>query len=117
VQQWVAGHYSRAWKDVNSFIPERWLARSHPQDSADTNQYAEFKNDQHGLAQPYSAGPRNCVGQQLAGPMLKLVVANMIWHFDFELAEESDNDRWMNVPIFGLVAEKKPLYVKLRYIG
>jgi hypothetical protein len=48
--------------------------------------------------------------------MLKLVVANMIWHFDFELTEESDNGRWMEVPIFGLVAEKKPLYVKLRYI-
>ena len=102
VYHWAAGHYSGAWKDADAFVPERWLPDSE-----------EFKDDKHGVMQPYSAGARNCVGQSLAQAQLRLILATMVWEFDMQLEDPGDAE-WMKTRIFGLVAEKRPLMVRLR---
>jgi cytochrome P450 len=52
VYHWAAGHYAASWKDVQAFIPERWLG------------YEEYENDARGFINPFNYGPRNCVGQK-----------------------------------------------------
>ncbi|KPI45628.1 putative sterigmatocystin biosynthesis monooxygenase stcF [Cyphellophora attinorum] len=104
VYHWVAGRYPGAWKDAESFVPERWLPGG-----------ADHKDDLKGVIQPFNVGPRNCVGQQLANAQLRLILANMIWYFDMALDNPNEAD-WMDVKIFGLVAVKKPLMVKLTSI-
>ncbi len=104
VYHWAAGRYSAAWKDAHSFIPERWLLDNE-----------EYRDDKHGVTQPYSAGARNCVGQSLAQAELRLILAMMVWEFDMQL-EDPEDAGWMETRIFGLVAEKRALMVKLRRV-
>lgn len=127
------------WKDVEQFVPERWLGGSTSSsldDDADNSfedsekkekteinkdekkhqqnktTASEYDSDHKSLLQPYLLGPRNCVGQQLANAQIRLILATMIWHFDMELENPNETD-WMDVPIFGIVADKKPLRVKV----
>ena len=111
VYHWAAGHWSGAWKDHDKFLPERWL----PENQGENG---EYRDDKRGVIQPFNVGPRNCVGQQLANAATRLILANLVWHFDIELAEETRDDAedWMNVKIFGLVYVRKPLMVRLKYI-
>lgn len=44
--------------DSDSFVPERWLAP----DSADFD--PRFANDRKKVLQPFSTGPRNCLGMK-----------------------------------------------------
>lgn len=104
VYHWAAGRYSGAWKDASSFVPERWLPDN-----------AEYRDDKHGVTQPYSAGARNCVGQSLAQAELRLILAMIMWEFDMQL-EDPEDAEWMNTRVFGLVAEKRPLMVKLKEV-
>lgn len=46
----------------------------------------------------------------LAYAEMRLILAQVLWNFDMELAPESDN--WANQKIFSLW-QKGPLYVKL----
>jgi cholesterol 24-hydroxylase len=63
-------------RDPHDFIPERW-ADSDPD-------AAKLKE----LSFPFSTGKRACVGQNLALLELKLVLANLIYSYDFELVSD-----------------------------
>jgi cytochrome P450 len=39
--------------DVDEFIPERWIGTE-----------GRFANDKRGVVQPFSFGPRNCIGRK-----------------------------------------------------
>jgi cytochrome P450 len=69
-----------------------------------------FNKDNKAVVQPFSMGPRNCIGQNLAKAEMRLVLAKMIWHFDMELADPKDD--WTRQRIYGLW-DKNPLMVKL----
>ncbi|KAI8631877.1 averantin oxidoreductase [Xylariaceae sp. FL1651] len=87
------------WTQPEAFIPERWIA---DKDSI-------FFGDKKEAAQPFSYGPRNCIGRNLAYAEIKLVISRMVWHFDMENATEGD---WMDQRVY-LVWEKSPLWIKL----
>ncbi|WYZ38043.1 hypothetical protein EsH8_II_001549 [Colletotrichum jinshuiense] len=55
VHQLSAGYSQLNWKRANEFIPERWLAG---------NTESEFTKDDKSASQPFSFGPRNCVGKR-----------------------------------------------------
>ncbi|KAI3325683.1 averantin oxidoreductase [Xylariaceae sp. AK1471] len=86
------------WTQPEAFIPERW-----------TGEDARFASDKREALQPFSYGPRNCIGRNLAYAELKLVIARLVWHFDLENATEGN---WMDQKVF-MVWEKSPLWVKL----
>lgn len=46
-------HAASHFKDPEAFVPERWL-----------NESDEYSSDMKDAFQPYSYGPRNCLGQQ-----------------------------------------------------
>ncbi|KAH8838541.1 hypothetical protein MCOR27_008396 [Pyricularia oryzae] len=89
------------FKNAFEFIPERWLP-----------EYAdEYGSDRKEALQPFSYGPRNCMGKNLAYHEMRLIFAKLLWNFDIELCPESDN--WTDQRIFTLW-EKHPLMVKFK---
>ncbi|KAF4761614.1 hypothetical protein N7455_002375 [Penicillium solitum] len=68
-------HFTKA----DSFIPERWL------DSRDKR----FESDSRTAVQPFSLGPRNCLGRNLAYAEMRLIVTKVFWGFDMTMDESS----------------------------
>lgn len=69
VHAWSATHTALNWTDPESFIPERWLEDG---DSKD-----RFKNDRKDASQPFSLGPRGCIGRHLSYLELRLILGNL----------------------------------------
>ncbi|KAL8337081.1 hypothetical protein RB601_008541 [Gaeumannomyces tritici] len=100
VTQYAAGHSAANFANPESFVPERWLPDADPR----------FQGDRRRAVQPFSIGPRNCIGQNLAWAEIRTALIKMLWNFDAELAPESAG--WIKQPVFGLW-EKPPLMVNL----
>ncbi|KAL9035067.1 MAG: hypothetical protein Q9214_006759 [Letrouitia sp. 1 TL-2023] len=94
-------HASANFTDPKSFVPERWLAET-PE---------RYCRDSKAALQPFSIGPRNCLGRNLAYFEIRSILARMIWSFDMELCQESRN--WAQQKAY-LLWDKPSLWVKLR---
>ncbi|KXX75958.1 Isotrichodermin C-15 hydroxylase [Madurella mycetomatis] len=92
-QQWSMNHSTSYWKDPWAFRPERFL---HPKGAEAAGR------DTIEALQPFSLGPRNCIGRNLAYAEMRLILANMIYHFDLKLADESKGwiDRQKAYPLW-----------------
>jgi len=86
--------------DPDRFLPERWFS--------DDPKYA---NDKREALQPFSYGPRNCIGRNLANIEMRLILAKLIWHFDFDLMPESQD--WIEQQFIYTTWEKVPLKIRL----
>lgn len=86
---------------ADEFAPERWI-------NVDEE---PWKNDQRDAVQPFSYGPRNCIGRNLAYHEMRLILTKLVRNFDMELMPESNN--WLDQDVF-IVWEKHPLFVKLK---
>ncbi|ETS84997.1 hypothetical protein PFICI_03022 [Pestalotiopsis fici W106-1] len=82
------------------FLPERWI----------NTDDAPFAKDRRDVYEPFSYGPRNCIGKNLAWLELRLLLTMMLWHYDFELLP--GNAGWTNQKSY-LTWEKGPLLAKL----
>ncbi|KAH8786726.1 cytochrome P450 [Hyaloscypha sp. PMI_1271] len=78
VHLWCVTHSPTYFKDPDTFNPERWLD---PQCT-----------DNLGASQPFLLGARNCIGQNMAWMELRILVAKMVFLFDFKLVD--DNLDW-----------------------
>ncbi|KAL8811334.1 MAG: hypothetical protein Q9223_007554, partial [Gallowayella weberi] len=63
----------------DTFDPERWMADSP----------LHYRDDKKEAWQPFSLGPRGCIGRGLAYFEMRSTMACMLWHFDMELEDES----------------------------
>lgn len=71
-------HDEKLFNDPEAFIPERFLSER----SAETqNPFAYV---------PFSAGPRNCIGQKFAILEIKSIVSKLIRNFEFKTTKESE---------------------------
>lgn len=52
IYHYVAYHSPLNFKDPDSFVPERWLGDS------------QYDSDRKEVLQPFSFGPRNCLGKK-----------------------------------------------------
>ncbi|KAH8204051.1 hypothetical protein TruAng_001733 [Truncatella angustata] len=76
----LAMHRSkRHFKLPNEFHPERFLGSE------------SFAGDRLDAVQPFSLGPRNCIGRSLAYAEMRLVLAKLLFTFDLTLAGDSNN--------------------------
>ncbi|OLN83352.1 Isotrichodermin C-15 hydroxylase 10 [Colletotrichum chlorophyti] len=98
VSQWPIYHNEKYFSQSESFIPERWLGDP------------RFENDDRGALQPFSFGPRNCIGRNLAMSEMRVILARVIWNFDMQIADDSKD--WTEQELFGLW-KKGPLHVRL----
>ncbi|KAH9906930.1 cytochrome P450 [Xylariomycetidae sp. FL2044] len=82
------------FRDADDFVPERWMGDP------------RYANDRREARQPFSYGPRNCLGMGLAWHEMRLLLSKKIINFDLELCNQEED--WMDQKIF-VVWEKKPL--------
>ncbi|EAU30964.1 conserved hypothetical protein [Aspergillus terreus NIH2624] len=107
----VSVHQSAAYCSPANFhrpqdyIPERWLP------DAKSNPSSPYFSDQRDVLQPFSVGPRNCIGKNLAYAEMRLILARVLWNFDLELCEESLH--WKDQKSY-LLWDKPPLMCKLK---
>ncbi|KAJ6095342.1 hypothetical protein N7486_006088 [Penicillium sp. IBT 16267x] len=86
------------------FLPERWLPE------ARTDPASPFFSDKRDVVQPFSAGPRNCIGRNLAYIEMRLILSRLLWNFDLGLCEESSD--WYDQKAY-TAWEKPPLMCRL----
>ncbi|KAL1567985.1 cytochrome P450 71AU50-like [Salvia divinorum] len=104
VNAWAIGRDLDVWSDPDSFTPERFIGSE-----------IDLRGHHFELL-PFGAGRRGCPGMQLGLTVVKLVLAQLVHCFDWELPDgmmESDVDMTEK---FGLVkARVKPLVVVPTY--
>ncbi|KAL4908682.1 hypothetical protein BDW74DRAFT_188583 [Aspergillus multicolor] len=66
---WAASHNPANFRDCDTFIPERWL------DDA-------YSTDIKSGMQPFSLGPRGCIGKNLSYMEMRIILARLVWNFD-----------------------------------
>ncbi|KAL3481533.1 cytochrome P450 [Aspergillus californicus] len=98
VHHWATYHSAQNFRQPNQFIPERWIGD-------------EFSTDNKAAFQPFSFGPRNCLGKNLAYHEMRIILAKILYNFDFALLPESIG--WEKQKTFFLW-EKNDLMVQLR---
>lgn len=82
----------------NEFHPQRWLRAE------------GFENDNLDSIEPFSYGPRNCLGKNLAWHEMRLILTSVMLHYDLEL--EADMKTWDQQKVYSLW-EKVPLMCTL----
>jgi len=102
VCHWAAYHSTHNFRDPDKFVPERWMGDS------------RYEDDKLDAWQPFSFGPRNCIGRNLAYMEMRLILARLVWGFDLELCEESQG--WAERQKVYILWDKGPLWVKLKHV-
>ncbi|KAF2968987.1 hypothetical protein GQX73_g4601 [Xylaria multiplex] len=88
------------FRNPDEFIPERWLG--------DPN----YKDDVREAHQPFSVGPRNCLGLNMAWHEMRLLLAKLIFNFDIS----SDvGPEWRDQDVY-VLWHRKPLMCQLEYV-
>jgi cytochrome P450 len=85
-QNWTISHDERYWQDPDSFQPERWLNQG--------------LGDNRDAFQRFSLGPRACTSINLAYLEIRVILAKMVWQYDFELLSKDldwERDSMMHV--------------------
>lgn len=99
-------HHPQNFYRAEDFLPERWLP--------EIRDAAPFEKDNRACMQPFSFGPRNCLGKNLARAEMRLILAKLLWRFDLELVGGRGN--WMEgQQVFGFWA-KPPLMCRLEVV-
>ncbi|KAJ1329927.1 aspirochlorine biosynthesis cytochrome P450 monooxygenase [Microdochium nivale] len=87
----------QTWTDPEQFIPERWLGID-----------PRYANDRRDTLFPFSTGPRNCIGKNLAYAEMRTILTRLLWRFDLCIRPESKG--WDDQCIY-FAWEKGPLMV------
>ena len=74
--QWVQHRQERYFENAKVFNPDRWAP-----DAPAPDRFAYF---------PFIAGPRQCLGMHMAGMCMKLILSNLLTHFDMNPVPEAD---------------------------
>ena len=102
VHHYATYHSSSNFEAPNRFAPERWLG--------DT----VYSTDRRESVQPFSFGPRNCLGQNMAMHEMRLILARVFFSFDLYLCD--DSRQWIDQRAFVLWA-KKPLMCQVKQVA
>ncbi|SPO05597.1 related to isotrichodermin C-15 hydroxylase (cytochrome P-450 monooxygenase CYP65A1) [Cephalotrichum gorgonifer] len=102
IPQWSAYRSEINFRDPDVFDPERWLGD------------IRYNSDNKAVLQPFSAGPRNCIGKNLAYSEMRMILARLLWNFDLKMMPGSEN--WNDQDVF-VLWEKGNLDVKLTRVS
>jgi cytochrome P450 len=61
-------------------------------------EYHEYANDKLQGYLAFGAGPRNCIGRNLAYFEMQIVLAKLFWNFDIKLADDVTSQEWIKRP-------------------
>lgn len=105
VHHYSTYHSASNFRDPARFAPERWLPRA--------GEDGPYKDDNRAVWQPFSYGPRNCLGLNMAWHEMRLVFGTLLARYDMELCEESRG--WLGGRSY-VLWEKIPLMVRLKAV-
>lgn len=89
--------------DPDKFAPERWLGDP------------RYESDKRDVLQPFAVGPRDCLGKNLAYAETRLVIARLLWSFDFSVPDEQrDLREWFECQKTFVMWQKPPLLVEVK---
>ncbi|KAL0935178.1 cytochrome p450 [Colletotrichum truncatum] len=100
IHQWATYHNEKNFKHPFKFHPERFLGDP------------EYASDRKDALQPFHLGPRNCLGRNLAYVEMRIMLARIIWNFDIDLADDSQD--WMKDQMIYVLWAKGALNVYLK---
>lgn len=95
---------SRNFGDATDFRPERWL-RSNGTGASAVDNFEAFR--------PFSFGPRSCIGKNLAGAEMRLLLSRILWRFDLQLVETKEGLTWLEKQRIWGFWKKPPLLCRL----
>ncbi|KAK3332925.1 cytochrome P450 monooxygenase [Cercophora scortea] len=101
---WALNYSTSNFADPEKFIPERWVEEGRD---------PKFDNDRREALQPFSVGPRNCIGKNLAYVEMRLILARLIWNFDLAVSDDEMWDNWITDSKAYNLWLKDPLPVRL----
>ncbi|KAF2419707.1 pisatin demethylase [Tothia fuscella] len=105
VGMWAATHSERNFSQPYEFRPERWMDK-------------ENTTDKLHASNPFSLGPRGCIGRNLSYMEMRLIIGKLLWCNDITMANHPENDVWdpvndhENMVVYNNWI-KPPLHVKL----
>lgn len=99
---YLLGHDPENYPEPEVFRPERFAAHTQ---NTDRNPYAYI---------PFSAGPRNCIGQKFVMLEMKSLISQILLHYEISLAEDSQNYPALYSQMVLMPAQKLHFHVKLR---
>ncbi|RAL03515.1 cytochrome P450 [Aspergillus ibericus CBS 121593] len=106
VCQWACYRSESNFGEPDAFAPERWLGEERGR---------RFEGDVKSAFNPFSLGPHNCPGQNLAWLELRLILARLLWRYDLSIPPGVELPRWEEQGIWWFW-DKKPtvflLYVR-----
>ncbi|KAI0457256.1 cytochrome p450 monooxygenase [Xylaria acuta] len=100
VWQLAANYSSRNFTRPEEFHPERFLGDP------------EFAKDDLSAVQPFSIGPRNCIGRNLAYAEMRLILAKILYRFDIASAPGAEG--WIDRQKIYSIWDKPELPVYLK---
>lgn len=99
IPMYAAFRSSRYWADPDKYDPARFMGDE------------KYAHDMRSEYQPFSVGPRNCIGQNLAMAEMRTILARLVWNFKMEL--EKPEEDWLGTNKVFILWDKPPLMVKL----
>ncbi|OMO72246.1 Cytochrome P450 [Corchorus capsularis] len=93
---WAIGRDSAIWDEPDEFWPERFL-----------NSPIDFKGNDYFQAIPFGAGRRGCPGLSFAMVTSEIVLANLVYMFDWSLPSGATGQDLDMTPSSGLIAHRK----------
>ncbi|KAI1263792.1 cytochrome P450 [Xylariaceae sp. FL1019] len=87
IDVWCLHHSPLYWAEPEKFAPERWLSEK---DGFVDSELANLDfGDNKEAFQPFSEGPRSCFGMGLAYFEMRMILARLIWRYDWKLDSRS----------------------------
>ncbi|KAK9108254.1 hypothetical protein Syun_024265 [Stephania yunnanensis] len=95
INAWAIHRDSKVWDRAEEFVPERFLSTS-----------IDFKGHDFEFI-PFGSGRRSCPGVMFGLSIVELVLANLLYWFDWELPEGVIKEEVDMTEVFGLTVSKK----------
>lgn len=95
VNAWAIGRDPNLWTEAERFFPERFL-----------NIKIDYKGNDFEFT-PFGSGRRMCIGLPFAPPVLELLLASLLFHFDWKLTDGQTPENLDMTEIFRAVTKRR----------
>ncbi|KAL4962489.1 cytochrome P450 [Aspergillus stella-maris] len=103
--------FSANFYKPDSFCPERWMEGSSSAFASGSQSEFEYARDNRAAYQPFSFGQRNCIGQEMAQLVSRLIICKLLYNFNIEAV--SDIHQWRADARVYTVWDYAPLLIRL----